>query len=193
MWAEHESSVPAPPAAVSGTTHKLRQLLRKRLRQLLRITFVVAICLALAAADLAVWWLRSLNGLPEIGEPFDVRAFRAFSVPNGRNAFDFLLRAENQIVPCFAASAWAATWSRADRKLREWVEANHPALRLFQQGPDKADAAHAADHLTVNGTRAACLAQMEGAKRQDWTRGLRPARGQFRAAFGRLTRVRRIE
>ena len=42
---------------------------------------VLAIGLAVAATALAIWWLTSLNGLPDIGDPFDVAAFRAFSVP----------------------------------------------------------------------------------------------------------------
>ena len=32
-----------------------------------------------------------------------------------------------------------APWSNVDPKLREWVEANRPALELFQQGADQAD------------------------------------------------------
>jgi hypothetical protein len=65
------------------------QLLRKRLRQLARVTVVLAIGLAVAAAALAIWWSTSLNGLPDIGDPFDVAAFRAFSVPDDQNAFTF--------------------------------------------------------------------------------------------------------
>jgi preprotein translocase subunit SecG len=71
MLIQNESPAPAP-AAVNGTSQKLLQLLRKRLRQLARVTFVLAIGLALAATALAIWWLTSLNGLPDIGEPFDV-------------------------------------------------------------------------------------------------------------------------
>ena len=75
---------------MSGTSQKLLQLLRKRLRQLARVTLVLAICLAVAAAALAIWWSTSLNGLPDIGDPFDVAAFRAFHVPADQNAFSYL-------------------------------------------------------------------------------------------------------
>ena len=92
MLTQQESPAPAP-AAVSGTSQKLLQLLRKRLRQLARVTLVLAICLAVAASALAIWWLTSLNGLPDIGDPFDVAAFRAFSIPDDQNAFAFLRRA----------------------------------------------------------------------------------------------------
>ena len=49
------------PAAVSGTSSKTLQLLRERLRQLLRVMLVLTICLAVAATALAIWWLNSLN------------------------------------------------------------------------------------------------------------------------------------
>ncbi len=89
----------AAPAAVSGTSPKMRQLLRKRLRQLVRVTLVLAIGLAVAASALAIWWLTSLNGLPDIGDPFDVEEFRAFSVPDDRNAFTYLRRASEKLTP----------------------------------------------------------------------------------------------
>ncbi len=83
----------------SGASQKLLQLLRKRLRQLLRVALVLATCLAVAAAAFAIWWLTSLNGLPDIGDPFDVAAFRAFSVPDDQNAFTFLRRAQEKLTP----------------------------------------------------------------------------------------------
>ena len=81
------------PVAVSGKPSKTVELLRKRLRQLLRVIVVVAACVAVAATALAIWWLNSLNGLPDIGDPFDVAAFRAFRIPDDQNAFVFLRRA----------------------------------------------------------------------------------------------------
>ena len=93
-----QSESPAP-AAVSGTSPKMLQLLRKRLRQLLRVALVLAIGLAVAASALAIWWLTSLNGLPDIGDPFDVAAFRAFSVPDDRNAFTYFRRASEKLTP----------------------------------------------------------------------------------------------
>jgi hypothetical protein len=81
------------PAAVRGASSKTLQLLRKRLRQLLRVMLVSTICLAVASTALALWWLTSLNGLPGIGDPFDVAAFRTFRLPDDRNAFTFFRRA----------------------------------------------------------------------------------------------------
>ena len=64
------------PAPVSDTSQKTLQLLRKRLRQLRRVTLALAIGLAVAATALGIWWSTSLNGLPDIGDPFDVAEFQ---------------------------------------------------------------------------------------------------------------------
>jgi hypothetical protein len=87
MPTSDEATVVAPAATNPVPKSKMRQLLLKRLRQLLRATIALAICLGIAAAVLTLWWLTSLNGLPDIGEPFDVAAFRSFRVPDDQNAF----------------------------------------------------------------------------------------------------------
>ena len=127
------------PAAVSGKPSKMVVLLRKRVRQLLRVIVVLAACVAVAAMALATWWLNSLNGLPYIGDPFDVAALRAFSIPEDRDAFVFFRRAneKSSSFPLWADrvdSSATAAWSEADPKVRAWVEANRPALGLFLQG-----------------------------------------------------------
>jgi hypothetical protein len=87
------------PAAVRGSASKTLQLLRKRLRQLGRVMLVLAIGLALGGTALAIWWLTSLNGLPDIGDPFDVAAFRAARIPDDQNAFTFFRRAAEKLTP----------------------------------------------------------------------------------------------
>ena len=147
MLIEEESPAPAP-AAVSGTSQKLLQLLRKRLRQLARVAFVLAIGLALAATAFAIWWLTSLNGLPGIGEPFDVAAFRAFSIPDDQNAFAFIRRANEKVTPirggAFVEGPFPDdlkfSWSIAKPKMREWAGENREALELFLQGAEQPDA-----------------------------------------------------
>ncbi|MGO9342113.1 MAG: hypothetical protein ACLP6E_06280 [Acidimicrobiales bacterium] len=194
MLIQNESPAPAP-AAVSGTSQKLLQLLRKRLRQLARVTFVLAIGLALAATALAIWWLTSLNGLPDIGEPFDVAAFRAFSIPDDQNAFTFLRRADEALPPMpggtrAAGMSGVVSWSQADPKLREWVEANRQAIELFQQGADQSDAANPAGESVVNGQRLALFVLLEGDRRHGGrlrllSRG--PPHGNSHQAAGELT------
>jgi hypothetical protein len=134
----------SPPVPVSGTSQKMLQLLCKRLRQLLRVTLVLAISLALAATALAIWWLTSLNGLPDVGDPFDVAAIRAFSIPDNENAFTLFQRANEKLTrfplsPGAERGAATVAWSNADPKLRAWAKSNHAALALFQQGADRSD------------------------------------------------------
>ena len=130
------------PAAVSGTSSKTLQLLRKRLRQLLRVTLVLAICLAVAATALAIWWLTSLNGLPDIGDPFDVAAFRAFSIPDDQNAFTFLRRASQKLTPMarFAAgSTRTSKFSWSIRRIRSCGSGPRRIARrsnCFSRGPN---------------------------------------------------------
>ncbi len=110
---------------VSGKPSKTVQLLRKRLRQLVRVLLVVTIGLAVAAGALAIWWLNSLNGLPDIGDPFDVEAFRSFSLPDDQNAFTFFQRAAIKLTELpdlprtvGLSAPETVSWSKADPKLR---------------------------------------------------------------------------
>jgi hypothetical protein len=167
------------PAAVSGTSSKTLQLLRKRLRQLLRVMLVVTICLAVATGALAIWWLNSLNGLPDIGDPFDVAAFRATRLADVENAFTFFWRAAEKLTPwpdlprAVDLSASTVSWSKADPKLRAWVEENRQALELIQQGAEQSEAAEylAGDPSTFGTTMSPntliVLALLEGSKRQE--------------------------
>jgi hypothetical protein len=160
---------------VSGTPSKMVALLRKRLRQLLRVVVVLAACVAVAATAFAIWWLNSLNGLPDIGDPFDVAAFRALRIPEDRNAFAFLRRADRMLTPwpnlptAVGLSAPTVAWSMADPVLRAWVEANRQALELFHRGAEQPDAGHlAGDPSTdVNPNTLSILAFLEGSRRQE--------------------------
>jgi hypothetical protein len=153
------------PAAPRATSQKLLPLLRRRLRQLTRIAAVMAICLVPAVSALAIWWLTSLDGLPDIGDPFDVAAFRAVRVPDDRNAFSFLRRAEVTLTP--SPSHLALTWSQADAGTREWVEAHRRAIALFRRGADQPDASSPGGDSLANGQRAALLVLLEASRRQE--------------------------
>src|SRR5262249_27211127 len=163
---------------VSGKPSKTVELLRKRLRQLLRVVVVLVACAAVAATAFAIWWLNSLNGLPDIGDPFDVAAFRAFRLPDEQNAFTYLRRASEKLTPI---GGWDETngadpselkfsWSIANPTLREWTGANREAFELFQQGAEQADAANPAgdpkDDRFIDG-RLISLALLEASRRQE--------------------------
>jgi hypothetical protein len=187
MLIHHESPAPTP-AVVSGTLPKLRQLLRKRLRQLLRIASGLAIGIVLAAAALAIWRLTSLSGLPDIGDPFDVAAFRAFSVPDDQNAFTFLHRAEEKLTP--SPPTLPLSWSQADARSRQWVEANRQAIELFQLGAEQTDAANPAGESVLNGQRLTLLVLLEGDRQLE--RGdTASAWDCYRAVLRMTTHIRR--
>jgi hypothetical protein len=196
MLTQQESPAPAY-AAVSGMSPKLLQLLRKRLRQLLRVIAVLAACVAVAATAFAIWWFNSLNGLPDIGDPFDVAAFRAFRIPDDQNAFAFLRRAIEKVTP----RRWGEgpdpddpkfSWSIANPKAREWAGENREALELFLQGADQPDAAHpAGDPTTRRGLgRLPDVAFLEGSRRQE-SGDTAGAWDCYRAVLRMITHIRR--
>jgi hypothetical protein len=202
MLKAHESAVAARPAAADASG-KLLQLLRKRLRQLLRVTLMLAICLALAGVGLAIWRLTSLNGLPDIGDPFDVTAFSGLKIPDDENALAFLRRAQEKLVllpelpRSVMAGAPAVAWSQADPKLRAWVEANRSALELFQQGADRPDGIwqptgqlYWQNYPMVQHGSLMWVALLEGGRRQEKgdTAG---AWSCYRAALRMMTHLRR--
>ena len=82
------------PAAESGhrTSKKMLRLLRTRLRQMVRGALALRALFALAAGAVEIGARNSLNRIPDIGDPFDVAAFRVFKVPDEQNAFTFLRR-----------------------------------------------------------------------------------------------------
>jgi hypothetical protein len=173
----------APSAGVNavstGGSSKLIQLLRKRLRQLAIIAAALFVVLAISAASIAIWWLTSLNGLPDIGDPFDVSAWRAVKLPEEQNACTYYRRAQESLSPFpdlpRTASAGAATvaWSKADPKLREWAGANGAALRWFLKGADQADGVFVPGPKpdpkgdAMARTSLASLALLEGGRREE--------------------------
>ena len=153
-----DASLAPSRGAVSGTSPKLLQLLRKRLRQLLRVALILAMVFAVAATALAIWWLRSLNGLPDIGDPFDVAEFRAFRVPDDQNAFSYFRRASEKLTPM--RGMWEGpgadpsearfSWSTANPMWRRWTGENHEAFELFQKGAEQSDASNPAGDPTAD-------------------------------------------
>jgi hypothetical protein len=190
---------PAAQVAASQTSGKLLQLLRKRLRQMLRVTLVLVICCVLAASAFAIWWLTSLNGLPDIGDSFDVAAFQAFRVPDDQNAFAYLWRADKALsrFPALPrrlpASGPVMPWSLAGPEWREWVEANGKALELFQQAAEQPDGFLRPDEERsryVDPTALIWLALLEGSRREE--RGeMAGAWDCYRAVVGVSTHIRR--
>ena len=134
-----------PADATGGTSPTL-----KKMRRLARVAFVLASCLALAGTATAIWWLTSLNGLPDIGDPFDVEAFRLFPCLTSRMPSRFLGTTEKLVADPRRQQMWMQwvtqddpefSWSTADPRLRAWADKNREALELFQHGADQLEAA----------------------------------------------------
>jgi hypothetical protein len=69
-----------------------------------RVLMSAAVLVAMIAA-LPVWWATQLMGLPDVGDPFDMREFRSFTIPDDRNAYVVYRQAVNRIRPIEEALA----------------------------------------------------------------------------------------
>ncbi len=124
---------------------QLRRWLARRARQLVIVAVAVAASLIVLACGVALRRATCLIGLPDIGDPFDVAAFRACSVSDEPDAFVLFRQAANKLgrMPPLEQPARrlapAFAWSKADPKLREWALANSDALTLFRQATERPD------------------------------------------------------
>jgi hypothetical protein len=135
------------PTAKRGRA-RLRGYLARRGRQLARLLLVVAIGLAFTAGALEIWRGASLLRLPDVGDPFDVEAFRAVRVPEDQDAAVLLRQAQGKVTrmphPPMTGTgrrlAPAYEWSDAPREVRDWATANCDALELFRDASERPDA-----------------------------------------------------
>jgi len=112
--------------------------------------------LVLSVTAVLIWRGTCLLNLPDIGDPFDVATMRADEIPADRDAFVLFQQARSKLrpwadVPRAALIAGPTVgWSKADPKIREWVDANREALDLFKRGAEQADGrAHPRDNETA--------------------------------------------
>jgi hypothetical protein len=136
---ETAESVPA------STLGRLRRWALRRARQLSIALTVLAGLLAVAACAIMIKRATGLIGLPDIGDPFDVAAFRAFRIPEDQDAIVLVRRAADKAerIPDLPMAVRrlgpAVGWSQADPKLRDWVMKNREALELFRQAGERPD------------------------------------------------------
>jgi hypothetical protein len=146
MLTRDETPQPAQASALLGHS-RLRRWMVRRARQLLVVVLILVTGLLVVACGVAIRRATCLIGLPDVGDPFDVMAFRAFSLPEDQDAFVVIRQAAAKLLPMpdlpmlAQRASPAVIWSQADPKLREWAEANHEALSLFQQGAARPDGA----------------------------------------------------
>ena len=116
-----------------------------RARQLGRALLAVVIGLLFVAGALEVWRGARMLGLPDIGDPFDVAAFRAFRVAESEDAFVLLKQAQAKLLgpaphlPVALRGNGPDRWSGAAPELRDWLAAHRDVLELFREASEKAD------------------------------------------------------
>jgi hypothetical protein len=83
----------------------------------------------------------SLNGLPDVGDPFDVEEFSR-PIPDETNAFVVYKRAFDKLGkdPINPAGVWKADWASSSDDQRRWLEQSREALELWKQGTSRPDA-----------------------------------------------------
>ena len=112
-----------------------------------RIVSLVLVLLAIVAGP-PIWWAAQLIGLTDVGDPFDVAAFKAFTIPDDQNAFVLYREATTLLDPDLDYSKRStrafpdiyARWSKAVPEVRRWIEDNGKALAVYRRGADRPDA-----------------------------------------------------
>jgi hypothetical protein len=106
---------------------------------------VLATLVAIAVPPL--WWELQLTGLPDVVQPFDAAAFRAFTIPDDRNAYREYGEAAALLKPWKPAATIApqkvdavTPWSTVAVEVRQWADLNREALTLFRRGTERPDA-----------------------------------------------------
>ena len=119
-----------------------RWFFRSRRRVLTTLAMLVAM---LAAPPL--WWSIQLVGLPDIGDPFDVEAFRSSRIPDVQNAFVLYQRARLAIPTADATARIGSSPAGHDDTMVEGdgvgprLAGRKPrALELFRQGTERPNA-----------------------------------------------------
>lgn len=96
-------------------------------------------------ASAAIWRLRSVSGIPDVGDPFDVAAARrSIDLPDEDNAYALYAEARGKFtrVPASMAKVELAglAWSKAGEAVRDYLEQNRAAMDLWRRGSERPDA-----------------------------------------------------
>ncbi len=107
-------------------------------RRIRRLALALA-ALALAGSTAFVtWWMTSLIGLPDVGDPFDVKAFGR-PIPDETNAF-VLYKQAAAILPKEPDTPANYDWKTIDPVQRGWFERSQEALAIWKKGTERPDA-----------------------------------------------------
>jgi hypothetical protein len=169
-----------------------------------RILGAALIVLAIIAS-LPLWWVIQLVGLPDIGDPFDVAAFRALTIPDERNAYLLYGQAAQRLKPGAPRATpaggqvdWLVSWSKLIPDARQWANENREALAIYRRGSELPDALGAVpkfqgDHQDLWGMSVSLqyfeiLALLEGSRLEEQG-DMAGAWGWYRAALRTIHHV----
>jgi hypothetical protein len=121
----------------------------ERARGRRRLALLVLYVVVAGFIALLGWWSLSLRNLPDVGDPFDVAAFRKVSVPDDQNAFTLYDQAIAQLKDLPNSErgqplndALDGGLAAASPKIRAWFEANRGALEIWRRGTERPRAFH---------------------------------------------------
>ncbi len=147
----------------------------------------------IAFVGVTIWRIRSLDGLPDIGDPFDVAVVRRpVDIPDADNAIVAYAAAHPKLVnpsnpidedrSCSIHNAVSdgriqpLTWSSAPPDLRDYLKAKRAALEIWREGSERRDAVYhqpermAADlplSLITDAAVLAGMAALEGSRLEE--------------------------
>ena len=107
---------------------------------------VLAVMAVLAGiSGTSIWRMRSLDELPDVGDPFDLAKAREWVVMSeDDNAYAKYKDARSKLTRFTSAIAQgvraAPTWSKAGTSVRDYLEKNGGALEEWREGTERADA-----------------------------------------------------
>jgi len=106
-----------------------------------RLALALLYILIIFVGAFFLWWATSLNGLPNVGDPFDVSDFDRVNVPDQENAFVLYRQARGRYQP-LDKEFWnlhktGQPWSQAALEIRAWVESNRESIEIWQQGAQR--------------------------------------------------------
>ena len=108
--------------------------------------YALAVLAVLATlAGVSVWHMRSLEGLPDVGDPFDVARCGSRSRFQMNRMPTSFMRKRGGWSPRRPREIWRVkweelTWSKAGTSVHDFLEANRPALELWRRGTERPDA-----------------------------------------------------
>jgi hypothetical protein len=131
----------------------------ERTRGRRRLALLALYAVILAGGGAFAWRWSNLLGVPDIGDPFDEKAFLAFTIPPERNAYTWYIRAQAILVADRTRGSWGNNaklgqldWKKTTPEQKSWVLQNREALDLWRQGTEKTEAMPLSPRQIAKGT-----------------------------------------